>query len=82
MMIHWVRWLGTGLMLLSLSGAGALPALAIGEREPGTNRNPRSYQWPGYDAPDRFTIYKGKKCRIRCERIRGTRDYRCREYRC
>jgi hypothetical protein len=32
--------------------------------------------------PDRYTIHKGKKCELRCERIRGTRDYRCREYRC
>jgi hypothetical protein len=32
--------------------------------------------------PDRYTIHKGKKCELRCERIRGTRDYDCREYRC
>jgi hypothetical protein len=42
----------------------------------------RSYQRPGYDLPERYTIHKGKKCELRCERIRGTRDYDCREYRC
>jgi hypothetical protein len=42
----------------------------------------RPYQRPRYEPPDRFTIRKGKKCEVRCERIWGTRDYRCREYRC
>jgi hypothetical protein len=42
----------------------------------------RSYRRPGYALPDRYTIQKGKKCEIQCERIWGTRDYRCREYRC
>jgi hypothetical protein len=42
----------------------------------------RSYRRPRYELPDRYTIHKGKKCEIQCERIWGTRDYRCREYRC
>jgi hypothetical protein len=42
----------------------------------------RAYQRPGYDLPERYTIHQGKKCEIRCERIWGTRDYDCREYRC
>jgi len=42
----------------------------------------RSYRRPRYEKPDRFTIRKGKKCELRCERIWGTREYRCREYRC
>jgi hypothetical protein len=36
----------------------------------------------GYELPDRYTIHKGKKCELRCERVRGTRDYSCREHRC
>jgi hypothetical protein len=36
----------------------------------------------GYDLPDRYTIHKGKKCELQCERIRGSHEYRCREYRC
>lgn len=40
------------------------------------------YRRPRYALPDRYTIHKGKKCQVRCERIRGTRNYRCREYRC
>jgi hypothetical protein len=42
----------------------------------------RSFRRPRYAQPNRFTIRKGKKCELRCERIWGTRDYRCREYRC
>jgi hypothetical protein len=42
----------------------------------------RPYPRPRYALPDRYTIHKGKKCELRCERIRGTRDYSCREYRC
>jgi hypothetical protein len=42
----------------------------------------RSYRRPRYELPDRYTIHKGKKCEIRCERIWGTRNYQCREYRC
>jgi hypothetical protein len=36
----------------------------------------------GYGLPDRYTLHKGKKCELRCERIRGSREYTCREYRC
>jgi hypothetical protein len=32
--------------------------------------------------PDRYTIHKGKKCEVQCTRIRGSREYQCREYRC
>jgi hypothetical protein len=35
-----------------------------------------------HSMPDRYTIHKGKKCELQCQRIRGTREYRCREYRC
>jgi hypothetical protein len=45
-------------------------------------RHDRPYWRPRYALPDRYTIHKGKKCELRCERIWGTRDYRCREYRC
>ena len=50
--------------------------------DPWGQRDYRSYRRPRYALPDRYTIHKGKKCELRCERIRGTRDYRCREYRC
>jgi hypothetical protein len=53
-----------------------------GYREPWGHRHDRPHRRPGYALPDRYTIHKGKKCELRCERIRGTRDYRCREYRC
>jgi hypothetical protein len=36
----------------------------------------------GYGLPDRYTIHKGKKCELQCTRIKGTRGYNCREYRC
>jgi hypothetical protein len=36
----------------------------------------------GYELPDRYTIHKGKKCEVQCTRLRGTREYSCREYRC
>jgi hypothetical protein len=36
----------------------------------------------GYGLPDRYTIYKGKMCELRCERIRSSQEYKCREYRC
>jgi hypothetical protein len=45
-------------------------------------RHNRPYQRPRHALPDHYTIRKGKKCEVQCERIRGTRDYRCREYRC
>jgi hypothetical protein len=53
-----------------------------GPRDPWEPWQNRSYRRRGYALPDRYTIHKGKKCELRCERIRGTRDYRCREYRC
>jgi hypothetical protein len=46
------------------------------------HRHYRSYRRPWYEQRDRFTIHKGKKCELRCERIWGSRDYQCREYRC
>ena len=36
----------------------------------------------GYGLPDRYTIHKGQTCELRCERIRRSREYTCREYRC
>jgi hypothetical protein len=49
-------------------------------------QDPWGYRPPkaglGYGLPDRYTIHKGKKCELRCERIRGRREYHCREYRC
>jgi hypothetical protein len=36
----------------------------------------------GYGLPDRYTIHQGQTCERRCERIRRSREYRCREYRC
>ena len=49
-------------------------------------RDPWGYRYDRpsrrHSLPDRYTIHKGKKCELRCERIRGTRDYSCREYRC
>jgi hypothetical protein len=36
----------------------------------------------GYELPDRYTIHKDNKCEVQCTRIPGTREYRCREYRC
>jgi hypothetical protein len=45
-------------------------------------RDYRPYGRPRHAMPDRYTIHKGKKCQLRCERVWGTRDYHCREYRC
>ena len=53
-----------------------------GQRDPWGYRHDRPPRRQGYGLPDRYTIHKGKKCELRCERIRGTRDYSCREYRC
>ncbi len=53
-----------------------------GRRDPWRQRRDWPHPRPKYELPDRYTIHKGKKCELRCERIRGTRDYRCREYRC
>jgi hypothetical protein len=52
------------------------------DRRPRDHRDDWSYGRPGSALPDRYTIHKGKKCELQCERIRGTREYRCREYRC
>jgi hypothetical protein len=49
---------------------------------PRDHRDDWSYRRPRSALPDRYTIHKGKKCELQCERIRGTREYRCREYRC
>ena len=35
-----------------------------------------------HSLPDRYTVHKGKKCELQCARIRGSREYQCREYRC
>jgi hypothetical protein len=60
-----------------------------GTRDPWGPQDPWGYRHDrprrrelGYELPDRYTIHKGKKCELRCERIRGSRDYSCREYRC
>jgi hypothetical protein len=53
-----------------------------GQRDPWGYRHDRPSRKPRYGLPDRYTIHKGKKCELRCERIRGTREYNCREYRC
>jgi hypothetical protein len=37
---------------------------------------------PRYGLPDRYTVHKGKKCELQCERIPGTHEFSCREYRC
>ena len=85
---------GVGLILFCLCGDGTLPiAWAAGADTPTYRKYqgyPEYHDYRGYrlhrgpedDAPDRFTIHKGRKCQIRCERIQGTHDYRCREYRC
>ncbi len=94
-LIHYrVQLVGTALVLASLCGWYPLSAASAAGREltasgdypdyrdPHGYQNDRSYRRPRYEQPDRFTIRKGKKCEIHCERIRGTREYRCREYRC
>jgi hypothetical protein len=53
-----------------------------GYRDYWGHRDYRPHRRPRYELPDRYTIHKGKNCELRCERIWGTRDYRCREYRC
>jgi hypothetical protein len=85
---------GTGLVLVSLLGCLTLPAASVSDVEPSMyqdyqghrgywgHRDDRLYRRPRYELPDRYTIHRGKKCELRCERIWGTRDYRCREYRC
>ena len=53
-----------------------------GQQDPWRYRYDRPRRRSGYDLPDHYTIHKGKKCELQCTRIRGTREYRCREYRC
>jgi hypothetical protein len=53
-----------------------------GPQGPWGYRHDRPSRRSGYGLPDRYTIHKGKKCELQCERIRGTREYSCREYRC
>jgi hypothetical protein len=91
---HLVQFVGTGLVLVSLFGCLTVPAASVTDVEPTAyrdyqdrqdywgHRDYRPYRKPRYELPDRYTIHKGKKCELRCERIWGTRDYRCREYRC
>lgn len=86
-----------GLLLGGLLGCLPLPAASVsgvdataywgdrGPRDYWGYHDYQDYHWhrrPRYALPDRYTIHKGKKCQVRCERIRGTRNYRCREYRC
>jgi hypothetical protein len=53
-----------------------------GQQAPWGYQHDRPSRRSRYGLPDRYTIHKGKKCELRCERIRGTREYSCREYRC
>jgi hypothetical protein len=59
-----------------------------GQRDPWQPQDPRGYRHDRpprrseYGLADRYTIHKGKKCELQCERIRSTREYSCREYRC
>jgi hypothetical protein len=88
-----VLW-GVGLMLVSLCGGISLPTAWAASGDTPTFREyqgfPEYRDYRGYrlhrgpegDTPDRFAIHKGRKCQIRCERIPGTHDYRCHEYRC
>jgi hypothetical protein len=85
---------GVGLILFSLGGGVTPPTAWTAGADAPTYREYRGYpdyhDYRGYrlhrgpddDAPDQFTIHKGRKCQIRCERIQGTHGYRCREYRC
>jgi hypothetical protein len=54
-----------------------------GQQDPGGNRYDRpSRRAASGGLPDRSTIHQGKTCEGPCERIRGTREESCREYRC
>jgi hypothetical protein len=57
-----------------------------GQHDPWRQQDPWEYRHhrPSrrHSLPDRYTVHKGKKCELQCERIRGTREYKCREYRC
>ena len=52
-----------------------------GQDAPWGNRHDRLRRGElGYGLPERYTIQKGEKCELQCER--SGRTYRCREYRC
>jgi hypothetical protein len=51
-----------------------------GQRDLWGHQHDRPSRRPRHGLPDRYTIHKGKKCELQCERIRGTREYNCREY--
>lgn len=53
-----------------------------GPRDHWGYRHDRQSPRSRYGLPDRYTIHKGRKCEVQCERIWGTRNYSCREYRC
>jgi len=75
-----VQLIGPGLMLASLVGCLSFPPVSL---PPGSGAGVKPIaQRPGDELPERYTIHKGKKCEIQCERSWGTRDYQCREYRC
>jgi hypothetical protein len=92
--MRWHVLCGAALILFSLGGGVTPPIARAAGADMPTYREyqgyPEYHDYRGYrlhrgpedDAPDRFTIHKGRKCQIRCERIQGTRDYRCHEYRC
>jgi hypothetical protein len=50
--------------------------------DPWGYRHDRPSRRSRYGLPDHYTIHKGKKCEVQCTRIRGSREYTCREYRC
>jgi len=51
-------------------------------RDPWGYRHDRPSRRSRYGLPDHYTMHKGKKCEVQCTRIRGSREYTCREYRC
>jgi hypothetical protein len=92
--MRWHVLCGAGLFLFSLWGGITPPITRAAGADTPMYREYRGYpeyhDYGGYrlhrgpedNAPDRLTIHKGPKCQIRCERLQGTRDYRCHEYRC
>jgi hypothetical protein len=57
-----------------------------GQRVPLRQRDPWGYRHDRpsrrHSLPDRYTVHKGKKCELQCERIWGSREDQCSEYRC